>query len=271
MRTGYTAVVRDRTDRGWGHSRRPHDAPHLRRAEGAGVGRAERVVAEHPPARRRRDGRRASPTAAPGRAAQPTSTTSPGRGWRRIGRARRRRRAGWATSTVPALPPFASIRHLHTLPEAHPRSSVGPARTITFQGGPMRTLSRILRPRLEVSAHCDLPCGVYDPAQARIEAESVKAVQEKYQAQRRPALPGPRHRHQGAARRAREAPPLGAVERLLQAPALREVPGAAPAVQRRHQGPLGRQVVDRPGHRPEGARPTSPQIDKIFWETKAAS
>ncbi|MCL8024807.1 superoxide dismutase, Ni [Nocardioides bruguierae] len=27
-----------------------------------------------------------------------------------------------------------------------------------------------------VSAHCDLPCGVYDPAQARIEAESVKAV-----------------------------------------------------------------------------------------------
>ena len=25
-------------------------------------------------------------------------------------------------------------------------------------------------------AHCDLPCGVYDPAQARIEAESVKAI-----------------------------------------------------------------------------------------------
>ena len=32
-----------------------------------------------------------------------------------------------------------------------------------------------------VHAHCDLPCGVYDPAQARIEAESVKAIQEKYQ------------------------------------------------------------------------------------------
>ncbi len=28
-------------------------------------------------------------------------------------------------------------------------------------------------------AHCDLPCGVYDPAQARIEAESVKATMEK--------------------------------------------------------------------------------------------
>jgi nickel superoxide dismutase len=33
---------------------------------------------------------------------------------------------------------------------------------------------------VEVSAHCDLPCGVYDPAQARIEAESVKAICEKY-------------------------------------------------------------------------------------------
>ncbi len=33
---------------------------------------------------------------------------------------------------------------------------------------------------LEATAHCDLPCGVYDPAQARIEAESVKAIIEKY-------------------------------------------------------------------------------------------
>ncbi len=31
-----------------------------------------------------------------------------------------------------------------------------------------------------VYAHCDLPCGVYDPAQARIEAQSVKAIMEKY-------------------------------------------------------------------------------------------
>jgi nickel superoxide dismutase len=31
-------------------------------------------------------------------------------------------------------------------------------------------------------AHCDLPCGVYDPAQARIEAESVKATMEKFNA-----------------------------------------------------------------------------------------
>ena len=38
-----------------------------------------------------------------------------------------------------------------------------------------------LRPRRVVHAHCDLPCGVYDPAQARVEAESVKAIQTRYQ------------------------------------------------------------------------------------------
>jgi nickel superoxide dismutase len=42
-------------------------------------------------------------------------------------------------------------------------------------------LSHLLRPRRLVHAHCDLPCGVYDPAQARIEAESVMAIQKKYQ------------------------------------------------------------------------------------------
>jgi len=35
---------------------------------------------------------------------------------------------------------------------------------------------------IEASAHCDLPCGVYDPAQARIEAESIKATIAKYHA-----------------------------------------------------------------------------------------
>jgi nickel superoxide dismutase len=44
-----------------------------------------------------------------------------------------------------------------------------------------RMLATALRPRTVVHAHCDLPCGVYDPAQARIEAESVKALMEKYQ------------------------------------------------------------------------------------------
>ena len=39
-----------------------------------------------------------------------------------------------------------------------------------------------------VHAHCDLPCGVYDPAQARIEAESVKGIMEKYNASADPAF-----------------------------------------------------------------------------------
>lgn len=42
-------------------------------------------------------------------------------------------------------------------------------------------LPRMLTPRTVVRAHCDLPCGVYDPAQARIEAESVKAICVKLQ------------------------------------------------------------------------------------------
>ena len=52
----------------------------------------------------------------------------------------------------------------------------------------MALLSRLtalvdrISPPEPVHAHCDLPCGVYDPAQARVEAESVKACQEKYEA-----------------------------------------------------------------------------------------
>ncbi|HEY3264280.1 MAG TPA: superoxide dismutase, Ni [Actinomycetota bacterium] len=45
----------------------------------------------------------------------------------------------------------------------------------------MSVLEGLLKPRRLVHAHCDLPCGVYDPAQARIEAESVMAIQKKYQ------------------------------------------------------------------------------------------
>ena len=51
-------------------------------------------------------------------------------------------------------------------------------------------LSRLLDALVgtEVGAHCDLPCGVYDPAQARIEAESVKAVITKHNASDDPAF-----------------------------------------------------------------------------------
>ena len=43
----------------------------------------------------------------------------------------------------------------------------------------LSALDRAMPPSTVVWAHCDLPCGIYDPAQARIEAESVKAIMEK--------------------------------------------------------------------------------------------
>jgi nickel superoxide dismutase len=52
----------------------------------------------------------------------------------------------------------------------------------------MTFLRNLLTPPTTVAAHCDLPCGIYDPAQARIEAESVKAIQEKYQGNDDPAF-----------------------------------------------------------------------------------
>ncbi|HSW47451.1 MAG TPA: superoxide dismutase, Ni [Candidatus Saccharimonadales bacterium] len=48
----------------------------------------------------------------------------------------------------------------------------------------MKTLLNILikiLPAQTAFAHCDLPCGVYDPAQARIEAESMLKITQKYQ------------------------------------------------------------------------------------------
>ena len=52
----------------------------------------------------------------------------------------------------------------------------------------MRLLARLLEPKAVAHAHCDLPCGVYDPAQARIEAESIKGIDEKFQQNTDPAF-----------------------------------------------------------------------------------
>ncbi len=46
----------------------------------------------------------------------------------------------------------------------------------------MSRLTDFLTPRTVAKAHCDLPCGVYDPEQARIEAESCYKILEKYAA-----------------------------------------------------------------------------------------
>ena len=43
----------------------------------------------------------------------------------------------------------------------------------------LTALDRLSAPS-EVAAHCDIPCGVYDPEQARIEAESCYKIIQKY-------------------------------------------------------------------------------------------
>jgi nickel superoxide dismutase len=43
-------------------------------------------------------------------------------------------------------------------------------------------VARFLAPKVVARAHCDLPCGIYDPEQARIEAESCHRIIEKYNA-----------------------------------------------------------------------------------------
>lgn len=43
-------------------------------------------------------------------------------------------------------------------------------------------LPRFLTPRTTVSAHCDVPCGIYDPSQAQIAAKTVKAMYDKFAA-----------------------------------------------------------------------------------------
>ena len=43
-------------------------------------------------------------------------------------------------------------------------------------------LLRFIAPKRSAHAHCDIPCGVYDPEQARIEAESCHRIIERYQA-----------------------------------------------------------------------------------------
>jgi nickel superoxide dismutase len=52
----------------------------------------------------------------------------------------------------------------------------------------MSRLTNWLAPRTIARAHCDLPCGVYDPEQARIEAESCYKIIEKMGANSDPAF-----------------------------------------------------------------------------------
>ncbi len=46
---------------------------------------------------------------------------------------------------------------------------------------PIAMLRSIVAARVVARAHCDLPCGIYDPEQARIEAESCLKIMQKMQ------------------------------------------------------------------------------------------
>ena len=52
----------------------------------------------------------------------------------------------------------------------------------------MSFLTRILAPKTVAHAHCDLPCGVYDPEQARIEAESCYRIIQRHDASQDPTF-----------------------------------------------------------------------------------
>ena len=43
-------------------------------------------------------------------------------------------------------------------------------------------LLRFIAPKRSAHAHCDIPCGIYDPEQARIEAESCYRIIQRYHA-----------------------------------------------------------------------------------------
>ena len=225
-----------------------------------------RVVALDPPAVRRmpvtrltatgRSGRRTT-ASSPGRGATPyrTSSRSPAYSVGSIERPR--------TTASPIRGPCGRVGprshgHQALLGSSFERSRVG---NWVVNGRHQPTacnrkdqfmLARFIAPTIEVSAHCDLPCGVYDPAQARIEAESVKAIIGKVADNDDPDFRTRAVDHQGAALGARQAPPVGALDRLLQAPALREVPAAAHAGQRgdqarrRHAAPRAAWTRPRP-------------------------
>jgi nickel superoxide dismutase len=130
-------------------------------------------------------------------------------------------------------------------------------------------LEALLKPRRIVHAHCDLPCGVYDPAQARIEAESVRACQDKYQGSEDPIF-----RARAVAIKEERANMVKEhlwvlwtdyfkPEHLEKYPQLHELfwtaTKEAGAAKKSEDPAQGQKLLD-----------TIDEIAKIFWETKAA-
>lgn len=127
-------------------------------------------------------------------------------------------------------------------------------------------LSRLFAPKVKVSAHCDLPCGVYDPAQARIEAESVKAVQEKYQANEdadfrtRAVL----IKEQRAELAKHHVSVLWSD--YFKPPHFEKYPELHQPGQRHPEGALRGQGLERPGHGPEGSGPDRPDRHDLLGD-----
>src|ERR1700675_1599535 len=88
--------------------------------------------------------------------------------------ASRRRSAGrrLANLTVIAAPCCRRVRAAGRLISGSVVHPIG--------GIDIMNLMEWIRPGRTVEAHCDLPCGIYDPEQARIEAESVYNIIKKY-------------------------------------------------------------------------------------------
>jgi nickel superoxide dismutase len=133
----------------------------------------------------------------------------------------------------------------------------------------MSRFPRLYARTITAHAHCDLPCGVYDPAQARIEAESVKATQEKYQANE-----DPQFRTRAVIIKEQRAELVKEHLRILwgdyfKAPHFEKYPQlhqlfndalkAASATKASADPATGQQLLDHIA-----------EIDKIFWETKKA-
>ena len=135
----------------------------------------------------------------------------------------------------------------------------------------MRLLARLLRAAPPCTRTVTCPAG----STTRLRPgsrPSPSAHRREVPGQRRPGVPGPRHPDQGRALGPRQAPPVGAVDRLLQAAALREVPAAATSCSTRRpswRGPAGTKgstdvaMADKLLGKIE-------EISKIFWETKQA-
>ena len=139
----------------------------------------------------------------------------------------------------------------------------------------MSLVTRWLKPTTTVYAHCDVPCGIYDPHQAELAARTVARMVELIgQLPKENLTEADRQKFvrcvadQGAARRDREARDPGHLERLLQARAPRALPGhPRPNL----EDPQARSARTSRTSTPQAAAELEAAVKEfadIFWSTK---